>query len=251
MPPADAPPGREGAAIPAPGRRLRIALALVVTLVSAEAPALSDDRLQAIEITAERAERNERKGYTVYSGAVVLTQGSLRIEADRLTIYHDREAADRIIASGEPAHLRQRPAPDKPFVVAQGERIVYERSREVVTLRGAASIEQEGAVVTGESIRYFMAEQVVRADARPEDESTRVQVFIPADVVEAASSDDEVPSAPRDDDAAAGAGKPDKQDKQDTDSVPAATPTGDDAADDGAVKAGPEGHGERGATRGS
>jgi lipopolysaccharide export system protein LptA len=56
-------------------------------------------------------------------------------------------------------------------------------------LRESASIEQDGAVVTGESIQYFMAEQRVRADATADDETSRVQVFIPADVVEAAQSD--------------------------------------------------------------
>jgi lipopolysaccharide export system protein LptA len=117
-------------------------------------------------------------------------------------------------------------------VVAEGERIVYERSREVITLRGAASIEQDGAVVTGESIRYFMAEQVVRADATPEDEGARVQVFIPADVVEAASSDD-----------AAG------DDTQDPEAATTAAPEGEAPTDDDAAKAKRKGSGERGAPR--
>ncbi|MEL7045821.1 MAG: lipopolysaccharide transport periplasmic protein LptA [Pseudomonadota bacterium] len=159
---------------------------LVGTLLQAPAPrALPEDRLQAIEITAARAERNEPRGYTLYSGDVVLVQGSLRIEADSLTIFHDQVAADRIIAQGAPARLQQRPALDKPFVKASAERIVYEKSSELVLLRIDARIEQEGAIVTGESIRYFMAEQRVRADSA--DDSSRVQVFIPAEVVEQAS----------------------------------------------------------------
>jgi lipopolysaccharide export system protein LptA len=155
------------------------------------ATALPEDRLQAIEITAERAERNEREGYTVYSGAVILTQGSLRIDAERLTIFHDRVAADRIVAVGEPARLRQQPAIDREPVRASARRIVYEKSRELVLLRESASIEQDGAVVTGESIQYFMAEERVRADATADDERSRVQVFIPADVIEEAQREDD------------------------------------------------------------
>jgi lipopolysaccharide export system protein LptA len=169
--------------------RVLVLLGACLAVFSNGPAALPDDRLQAIEITAERAERNELEGYTVYSGAVILNQGSLHIEADRLTIFHDRVAADRIVAQGSPARLRQRPALDKPFVVASARRIVYERSRELVLLRDAASIEQDGAVVTGESIQYFMAEQRVRADATPSDESSRVQVFIPAEVVETAGEE--------------------------------------------------------------
>jgi len=161
--------------------------------------ALPEDRLQAIEITADRAERNERSGFTLYSGTVVLVQGSLRIEADRLTIYHDRKSADRIVAMGEPARLQQRPARDKEIVTASARRIVYQKSREMVVLREAASIEQEGAIVNGESIRYFMAEQRVQADAKADDDDARVQVFIPAAVIDEAQADpggDEAPGTP-------------------------------------------------------
>ncbi len=168
-------------------RSARLATAVLLGILAvAQASALPEDRLQAIEITADRAERNERAGFTLYSGSVVLVQGSLRIEAERLTIYHDREQADRIIALGEPARLRQQPAIDQEFVVASANQIVYQRSREVVTLQEDASIEQEGAIVSGESIRYFMAEQRVQADATADDDNARVQVFIPAEVIEEA-----------------------------------------------------------------
>ncbi|MEE4107746.1 MAG: hypothetical protein V2I24_00265, partial [Halieaceae bacterium] len=58
-----------------PGPLLAALLVLTLLLVTIDTSALPEDRLQAIEITAERAERNEREGYTVYSGAVILTQG--------------------------------------------------------------------------------------------------------------------------------------------------------------------------------
>ncbi len=164
-------------------------VALLLCLNAAPVLALPDDRLQDIEITAERAIRDEKAGYTVYSGDVILEQGSLHIEADKLTIFHDREAADRIVAVGAPAKLRQQPEIDKAFVTARAGRIVYEKSRERVLLRDDAMIEQDGAVVSGESIDYFMAEQRVRADAAPEDASDRVQVIIPAEVIEAQTSD--------------------------------------------------------------
>ena len=164
-------------------------LTLILCLIAAPVVGLPDDRLQAIEITAERAIRDEKAGYTVYSGDVILEQGSLHIEADKLTIFHDREAADRIVAVGEPAKLRQQPEIDKAFVTASARRIVYEKSRERVLLREDATIEQDGAVVSGESIDYFMAEQRVRADAAAEDESARVQVIIPAEVIEAQNDD--------------------------------------------------------------
>ena len=173
--------------------RLLAALCLTLTtaLIVDGAAALPDDRLQSIEITAARAVRDERAGFTVYSGDVIMQQGSLHIEADKITIFHDSEAADRIIAVGAPATLRQQPEIDKGFVTASAGRIVYEKSREWIQLRQAAVIEQDGAVVSGESIDYFMAEQRVRADAASENASGRVQVIIPAEVIEQVQTKDD------------------------------------------------------------
>lgn len=170
--------------------------AVIAALLANAVAALPDDRLQSIEITAARAVRDERAGFTVYSGDVIMQQGSLHIEADKITIFHDSEAADRIIAVGAPATLRQQPEIDKGFVTASAGRIVYEKSREWVQLRESAVIEQDGAVVSGESIDYFMAEQRVRADAAPENANGRVQVIIPAAVIEAETRDDDEADAP-------------------------------------------------------
>lgn len=171
-------------------------LLLLAVFYSALGQALPDDRRQAIEISANRAVRDDKAGYTIYSGDVVLEQGSLQIEADRLTIFHDKEAADRIIAIGEPAKLRQQPELNEEFVRASAGRIVYEKSRERVLLRYAAIIEQDGAVVSGESIEYFLAEQRVSADSSQDDESGRVQVIIPAEVVDDEGSEDRTADVP-------------------------------------------------------
>ena len=171
-------------------------------LVAPPSIALPEDRNQAIEISADKAVRDERAGFTIYSGDVILDQGSLHIEADTLTIFHDSEKADRIVAEGAPARMRQQPELDQQPVRAEAGRIVYTKSREQIELTRAASIEQDGATVTGETIKYFMAEQLVRADASGEDSDARVQVVIPAEVIvrerDAAEADDQAtePAAP-------------------------------------------------------
>lgn len=48
--------------------------------------ALPEDRSQSIRITADSAVRDERAGETRYEGSVELTQGSLRILADRKSV---------------------------------------------------------------------------------------------------------------------------------------------------------------------
>lgn len=180
-------------------RHLLCILAVAAASVASLTHALPEDKFQAIEISAERAYRDDKAGFTVYSGDVILEQGTLTIEAEKLTIFHDREAADRIIAVGEPARMRQQPELEKGFVTASAGRIIYEKSRERILLRIDASIEQDGAIVSGESIDYFMAQQRVRANANKDDADARVQVTIPAEVVEAQSAEQDESSSPEPD----------------------------------------------------
>jgi len=215
-------------------------MTLCLVLGAASVVALPEDRLKAISISAERAERHERGGYTVYSGDVVLEQGSLHIEADQLTIYHDREAADRIIAVGAPARMRQQPAVDKGFVHASANRIVYEKSKQLVRLSTAASIEQDGAVVTGDSIEYFMAEQRVRADSAASDDKARVQVFIPADVIEEQAGDEGKRAGAA---ASADTGEPSVETDSDTIAAP---PAQEESTDTPAPRKEAEGNGDAG-----
>ncbi|MAC34487.1 MAG: lipopolysaccharide transport periplasmic protein LptA [Haliea sp.] len=167
-----------------------LVLALLVLLVAPLAGALPGDREQAIRISADSALRDEKEGFTVYTGNVELQQGSLRINADKVTVHHRVDAAERIVAEGNPAHLQEQPEPDKGLLHARARVIEYFNSEERVQLRRQASIEQDGSLVTGDSIDYFIAEQRVRAnsDASAED-GRRVEVVIPARVVNQGSGD--------------------------------------------------------------
>jgi len=149
-------------------------------LLASAAQALPSDREQPIRISADQALRDEREGYTEYTGNVRLQQGSLQIQANKLTIFHRQEAADRIVAEGSPARLQQQPTTDKAVIHAAALSIEYFKSQERVKLSREARIEQEGSIVTGNTIDYFMAEQRVKADAGRREDGGRVEVVIPA-----------------------------------------------------------------------
>ena len=155
------------------------ALTLLLAILPGLAGALPDDRDQPIHIAADKAVRDEKQGFTVYSGDVQMNQGSMHIEADKLTIYHVEEDADKIVAEGSPAKMRQRPDRDKGFVHARARIIKYYKSEQKVHLQTNARIEQDGATVAGDSIDYFIAEQLVKADSDQARAGNRVQVVIP------------------------------------------------------------------------
>lgn len=165
-------------------RAASIGLAVIAMLLASAAQALPSDREQPIRISADQALRDDREGFTEYTGNVRLQQGSLQIQANKLTIFHRQEAADRIVAEGSPARLQQQPATDKAVIHAAALSIEYFKSQERVKLSREARIEQEGSIVTGNTIDYFMAEQRVRADAGRREDGGRVEVVIPADALD-------------------------------------------------------------------
>lgn len=156
-------------------------LALAICLFSGTAAviALPTDREQPINIIADKAVRDDKQGFTVYSGDVRMDQGSMHIEADKITIYHAEEDADKIVAEGRPARMRQQPELDKGIVYARAHTIEYFKREERVHLETNASIEQDGGTVAGDSIDYFITEQLVKADSDQAREGNRVQVVIP------------------------------------------------------------------------
>lgn len=165
--------------------RLVAAILTGLALMSAGmALALPEDRKQPIHIEADQALRDEKQGFTRYQGNVKMDQGSLHIEAEQITIYHVGEAADRILATGSPARLQQQPDPEKGLIKARADSIQYIKSEQRVELRDNAHIEQEGSIVTGDSIDYLMEQQLVKAESAQGDDTSRVQVVIPAEALE-------------------------------------------------------------------
>ncbi|MEM1112034.1 MAG: lipopolysaccharide transport periplasmic protein LptA [Pseudomonadota bacterium] len=154
--------------------------ALLCALLVSQVEALPDDRNQPIRITADQALRDEKRGTTVYSGNVVMDQGSLHIEADRITIYRIVEDADKIVAEGDPVYMEQQPEPEKPLMRARARIIEYYKTEDRVHMRKDARIEQDGATVSGNTIDYFIEQQLVKADSLSDQAGDRVEVLIPA-----------------------------------------------------------------------
>ena len=146
--------------------------------------ALDSDREQPIQIVADVAVRDEVAGETRYEGSVVLTQGSLQITADKLSIQHTESGADRIVATGSPATLIQQPTPDQTPVDASAQRIEYIRSEDLVRLLENARIAQNGSTLSGNQIDYLVSQRSVRAKGTPGASGEgRVEVVIPPEIL--------------------------------------------------------------------
>ncbi|MEM8499501.1 MAG: lipopolysaccharide transport periplasmic protein LptA [Pseudomonadota bacterium] len=160
-------------------------------LLSAASLALDEDRKQPIRVKADSAERDDRQEITRYTGDVVIDQGSLNIVAQEVTMFGSTNVS-KIVATGTPARLRQRPQPDKGIVTARANQIEYTVASEVVTLQKNAYVEQDGTEVRGDEITYDMTRQIVRANGSSKTQG-RVEIIIPPNENAAADSRPEAP----------------------------------------------------------
>lgn len=158
-------------------------LALVALLLgpSLQAIALPEDSSQPIRIQANTANLDDRRSIAVYTGDVIVTQGSMRLTGNEVTLTTNADGEVRkIVSVGNPATFRQTPNPDKGPVNARGQTIEYYAIEERVVLITNAHLDQEGNTFEGEYVTYNVAEEVVDA-GRPGDSAeqpSRIEMVI-------------------------------------------------------------------------
>jgi lipopolysaccharide export system protein LptA len=157
-------------------RNLAISLGLVLS-ASALAQGKTDFE-QAIEINSERDFFDLANNLAVFDVNVVIRQGSLEIKADNLRVKRDTAAGtDEFVASGSPATYKQQ-LEDGSMIEAEAEQISYDQVKQIITLRGKASVAQNNSVIQGNEIVYNFATQQLSAN-RGEDSERVTTIFMP------------------------------------------------------------------------
>lgn len=140
--------------------------------------ALPEDFDQEVIIVSDRAQMDRKSGQVTYSGEVILTQGTLRIESETLTVIRKEEVFEKAIAEGSPAHYQQQIQADDPLTHADANRIEYIATAQQAILIGGASLNQGSNKLTGERIVYDMTTEVVTAGKSEDGKPSRIKVVI-------------------------------------------------------------------------
>ena len=162
-------------------------------LASAAAMALPDDREKTISIESDSAERNEKTGLTVYQGNVIISQGSILIEADEITLHYQDKKISRIECAGAPASYQQRPEVEGQLLIAKAEHIDYLLGKDQIILKRNAVLSRNGTIIKGDSIDYDINNETWKAKGNDLGEQKRIQLVIPPSVQESTSTDETTP----------------------------------------------------------
>jgi len=143
------------------------ALIFFSLILSHHSMALSSDKDEPIELEADSADLNDKKGISVYRGNVILTQGSTQLHADTLTLFHNKQhKLTKVESLGSPARFKQRPDNQKNDVKAKAGKIIYYVKKEVVHLYDNASFWQEKNSFRGDKIIYDTKNDIVKASSK-------------------------------------------------------------------------------------
>lgn len=139
--------------------------------------ALEEDVNKPIEVEADSVEIDEGSGKSTYKGNVVLTQGSIRLTADRITVIQQDNKSDQIIAVGSPALLTQKPANGKKPVKGRSKRMEYSVDSDILYLIGNATLIQDQDTFKSDRIAYDRKKSLIKGGTSAQGKQ-RVRVTI-------------------------------------------------------------------------
>ena len=164
-------------------------LLLAAMLWPGAAPALSSDADQPIEIEADFAELDEQEGRTVYSGNVVVVQGSIRMTGARLLVnFDDDQQLKEVYMTGTPATFKQRPDGADVDITGKALKIEYFADVSMLHLIENAKLTRGGQQFEGARINFDTERSVITARStaaskpaagKPAPSGGRVRIIIP------------------------------------------------------------------------
>jgi lipopolysaccharide export system protein LptA len=141
-----------------------ILAAIALIFHPAAVRALQGDDKQPMQIEADQVELDEAKETSVYVGNVQVTQGSMHLTADHVTVYHfPNRHIKYIIALGQPATYRQLLDGDQGEMQAFAKRMDYDAEKDELVLTEDALLIQGKDRMSSERIVYDRARERMRA----------------------------------------------------------------------------------------
>ena|SRR5690606_12126977 len=135
-----------------------LAVLALAALASSNALAKSSDRNQPMTLESANSDCNlaDTSGSCVFTGDVEIVQGTLQIRAARAEVQRRNGDIHQVILTGKQATMRQE-MDDGSTMNARADRIVYEPTKELLTLTGNYHVESPRGSNSGQRMVYNMS----------------------------------------------------------------------------------------------
>lgn len=149
------------------GRWFPALAAFLILLSPAAAWALKSDAEQPITVEADGADIDDGNKRSTYTGNVVITQGTIRLEADKVIVSKPASGqGNNLHAEGKPVRFQQAVEGKKGEVVrGRARKMEYDSDSELMHLIGEAQLTQEGNSFSSDRITYDRVKSLVTGGA--------------------------------------------------------------------------------------
>ena len=155
-----------------------------VFLACAAQPARAErsDREKEIVVGADRLVADDARRTSTFDGNVVVTQGTMRMTAERVTVKEDAQRHKFYVASGSPVTFRQKRDNSDEWVEGTARRAEFDDRNDVLRLYEDARVKSNQNEITGDFISYDMRREVAEVSGAPPGQQAprdaRVKVII-------------------------------------------------------------------------
>ncbi len=161
---------------------LRAAALILLACAAMPAAAERADREKEIVVGADRLTADDANRISTFEGSVVITQGSMRMTASRVTVKEDADRHKFYVAHGAPVTFRQKRDNVDEFVEGFAERAEFDDRTDVLRLFNRAKVKSNANEITGDFISYDMKREVAEVSGAPPGKTappnSRVKVII-------------------------------------------------------------------------
>jgi len=146
----------------------RAAASVLLCALACTVHAERADRDKPINLEADRVTIDDVKKVSVFEGNVVLTQGTVTLRGNRMTVREDPEGFQYGVAYGSPAYYREKRDGVDEYIEAWAQRIEYDGKAERLQLFDQARVKRGDDEVRGNYISYDQPTEFLRVVGAPE-----------------------------------------------------------------------------------
>ena len=150
----------------------KLILLLWALFVSPLAMPEKADRNKPIEIESDTMTVDDNRSISVYTGDVILTQGTMIIKADKLTVREDKQGFQHSTSVGSPTTFKQKRDGVNSYIEGKASRIEYDGHMDKVHLYDKASVKRGDDTVFGDYIIYDANAEIAQAMSGRTQDST-------------------------------------------------------------------------------
>jgi len=155
-----------------------IMLSWLIIAMLMPAQARESDLQQAIDIKADSSTFDERAGVQTLSGNVEITQGTMAIKADKISVTLKNSVLNKIEGQGSPIIFQQENEAGE-LMQGQAQSIIYDADKGTLTLKGKATLSMPKQNLVSEEITVDSRSQTFKAQGGGDTGRVSIQIQPP------------------------------------------------------------------------